>query len=65
MEKAMENKEKFNWWWLLIPLFIGGPFFFAPAVAVLGIGFFFFLAVIIPATFCRVAWKVFKWAWSR
>lgn len=61
----MENKEKINWWYILIPLFIGGPLFFAPCAAGLAIALFLFFFIIVPATIFRIGWKVFKWAWSR
>lgn len=61
----MEQMEKFNWWYLMIPLIIGGPFFFAPIAVLVAIAVMGIFLIVVPATCIRVGWKIFKWAWSR
>lgn len=60
-----EINSNFSWWYLMIPLILGGPLFFTPAAFIIASIVITSFLVVIPLTICRIAWKVLIWAWSR
>ena len=51
-----------NNWAIIIPVFALLGFFFLPIACVLAL---LAIPILIYVTFARIAWKIFKWAWSK